>query len=123
MKNSTFIFFTLSLTGYLYQIIGLQFWLTDYAQTFLKIQPSKIYLYLSVVMVVFPIIGVLTSSFVTKKVRGASAPQALGILCLAAFFSTVVSLPIPFVRDFQPFLIMITLLIIFISFIIPLLMS
>ncbi|CDW88671.1 major facilitator superfamily protein [Stylonychia lemnae] len=123
IRNNSFIFFTLSLLGYLFMITGLQYWLTDYMLLTLNTSPEKVYFWFSIVMLFSPTIGSLIGALISKNVGGSSSPQALGVLCFTAFCATVVALPIPFVKNFAVFMSMLAGLLFFVGLILPVLMG
>lgn len=70
-----------------------------------------------------PLIGALIGSIVSKRVGGSSSPQALGVLCFAAFCSTVIALPIPFINYFPTFVSMLATMLFLLGFILPILIG
>ncbi len=75
---------------------GLQFFFTDYALNVIHAEKEVVYMHFSIFGTFAPVFGVLFGAYIMTKIGGGSSPQALGVLCLAAFFATVVALPIPF---------------------------
>lgn len=116
-------FFALSLTGYLYFLVGMQFWAADYALQAIIAPKQRIFMSLAICQFLSPLFGSFIGAFIINKAGGASSPQAFGILCLLAFLTTVLSMPLPFITTLAPFIFLISVLLFLVSILQPILVG
>lgn len=104
----------------LYFIIsGIQFWITDYCQTVLMIEPKKVFFFFSLTCITAPTAGVGVSGWLIHKCGGYSSPKALKMCSLFAVGALLSSLPVPFIDSYFPFQLCLWLLLFFGGFIVP----
>ena len=123
------------MAGYCFSVTGLQFFLTDYIFTAINIpsadgEPApfsneSVYSAFFSVALIAPTLGSVLARYLTSP-KGTSSDgqvtsQLLGLLSLFAFFTTVLILPLPQVKDFITIFALLSLIFFFIGAIMPLL--
>lgn len=74
--NKIFLSLMFALTGLFYVVTGIQYWLPDYIQNVLDIEPHTATLYFVVVSLSAPIGGVIVGGIVTTAYGGYNDPKA-----------------------------------------------
>ena len=89
-----------------FSISGIQYWITDYMIETLKEPESSAHLNFGVTAITSPILGALASGWFGSKIKGGySNKWAIPSCILAALICCLISIPVPFYKDFQYFII------------------
>lgn len=118
-SNTQFIILTVGLSLLYFIVTGIQFWVTDYLQTVLNIQQSKVFTFYTLTSISAPVLGVIAGGSVTHKYGGYESPNALKIASLASVVALASALPVPFVNSFGLFLVFLWILLFAGGFIVP----
>ncbi|KRX08858.1 Major facilitator superfamily domain, general substrate transporter [Pseudocohnilembus persalinus] len=113
-SNRLFLFTMLSLAALYFVVTGIQFWISDYFQLVLHQPKAKVVKYFSLVSVSAPTLGVIFGGYVIEKYGGPpnggyTGAYALDICCLNGFLSAIAGIPIPFLDNFEPVIILLWL--------------
>eukprot|EP00347_Sterkiella_histriomuscorum_P015691 403356061 len=100
-------------------ITGIQFWISDYLQVALNVDQKTVFIFYSFTCISGPTIGVIVGGVVIHSQGGYQSPNALKTCLIVASLAVAVSLPVPFIDNFQVFAILIWLLLFFGGFIVP----
>ena len=76
VSNKTFLALMFSLTGLFYVVTGIQYWLPDYIQNVLDIEPHTATLYFVTMSLSAPIGGVIVGGIITSAYGGYNNKKA-----------------------------------------------
>lgn len=85
----------ISLTGLFYVVTGIQYWLPDYIQVILDVDPQTAVLYFVVVSLTAPIGGVIVGGIITSSLGGYNTPKAMKLQCIMGVCAVICCLPAP----------------------------
>lgn len=89
------------LTGLFYVVTGIQYWLSDYLTSVIKVgDPTKIQLYFIFTTLSAPIGGVIVGGIITQSFGGYNTQKAMKMQCLMGACAVICALPIPFFSQF-----------------------
>jgi MFS family permease len=92
-----------SLTGLFYVVTGIQYWLPDYIQNVLDIEPHTATLYFVIVSLSAPIGGVIVGGIITASYGGYNTKKAQKLQCLMGVCAVICCLPVPFFYEKKSF--------------------
>ena len=75
--NKKYIFTMLGISSMLFVVSGIQFWISDYMQEVMNIEPSKVYFIFSIVCISAPTLGVLSGGIFIQYLGGYTNKKAL----------------------------------------------
>lgn len=109
----------LSICCLLFIITGIQFWISDYMQTVLHMDPKKVFITFAVVCITAPVLGVMVGGYFIQKLGGYTNKAALDHCFKVAILAGASGVCLPII-DFIPlFVILIWLLLFFGGSIVP----
>jgi len=76
MSNKTFLALMMSLTGLFYVVTGIQYWLPDYIENVLDVEPHTATIYFVIVSLSAPIGGVIVGGIITSAYGGYNTVKA-----------------------------------------------
>jgi hypothetical protein len=129
MRNYKYLLASFSMAGYCFSVTGLQYFFTDYILTAINVdgQQSRAWIYTTffTTALIAPALGSILARYLSAPTKSSSdglvTSQLLGILCLFAFFTTVLILPLPQVNDLYTIFALLSLIFFLLGAIMPLL--
>ena len=86
----------MSLTGLYFVVTGIQYWLPDYMQNVMEIEPELAAWYFAALCFTAPISGVVMGGIITTSFGGYNDWRAQVLQCVAGVSAVICALPIPF---------------------------
>jgi len=80
-------------------ITAVQFWISDYMISVLGIFKGDVFLFFVIISTTAPTIGIAFGGYISQKIGGYTGKYALSFCFINIIFATMVSLPIPFIRQ------------------------
>lgn len=117
--NHTFTFTMLAISCLYFVITGIQFWVTDYMTTVIKLDKKLVFTFFGVVSITSTLCGVVVGGIIIHRFGGYSTPKSFKMCLAMAFAAGVVGAPIPFVTNAALLGIFLSLLLFCGSFIMP----
>mmetsp|Transcript_16621 Transcript_16621/g.28326 ORF Transcript_16621/g.28326 Transcript_16621/m.28326 type:complete len:236 (+) Transcript_16621:1764-2471(+) len=113
LQNFDFLQLCISLTGLYWVITGIQYWMSDYMITQIKIDPHTVFIGFGIVSITGPVLGVVVGGNVTTHLGGYTAQKSLYSCCAVSIFCVCCSLPIPFISEFYGIVVLLWFLLFF----------
>ena len=119
INKKIYLYILLCISSLLFVVTGIQFWISDYMLTILKISREKVFISFSIVCLTGPVSGVFYGGYIINQIGGYTNPNAIQI-CFsnsikAAFFGVL----LPFIWYFPLFIIDVWFLLFFGASIVP----
>lgn len=118
-KNGPFILFCISLTFLYFVITGIQFWVSDYLITDLKVNENTVFITFAIVSITGPVLGVIVGGNVTTALGGYNSKKALRLSLIVSSFCACVAAPIAFINSFPLFVALLWFLLFFGGSVLP----
>ena len=99
LRNLTFVFLVLSISGLYFVVCGLQYWISAYLQVAMDIKAAEVYWYYAFTCLTAPIAGVIVGGIIFSNIGGYNSPKAFGLCVLLGFFAVISALPVPFLHE------------------------
>lgn len=103
MKNIPFILLCLALTAIYFIVTGIQYWVSDYMITELKLPEQEVFITFAIVSITGPVLGVVVGGNLTTCLGGYTSKNALLLTLITAFLCVASAAPIAFVNSFPVF--------------------
>ena len=81
-------------------ITGIQFWVSDFFITVLRVPRQTVFIAFPVVCISGPVLGLITGGVIVTRIGGYTNPKVLGLCALGGFFSSVFGIPFAFMNSF-----------------------
>lgn len=109
----------LAISCLLFIITGIQFWISDYMQTVLHVDPKKVFITFAIVCITAPVLGVLMGGFFIQKLGGYTNKRALDACFKISILAAISGAFLPLINNFFLFVLLIWLLLFFGGSIVP----
>jgi hypothetical protein len=103
----------------LFIVTGIQFWITDYMQTVLKVDPKQVFITFAVVSITAPVLGVIAGGFLITKLGGYTNKTALEACFKISILAALSGAFLPVIDNFALFTVLMWLLLFFGASIVP----
>lgn len=103
MRNLPFLMLCLALTAIYFIVTGIQYWVSDYMITELKLPEKEVFITFAIVSITGPVLGVVVGGNLTTCLGGYGSKNALMLTLFTAVFCVGSAAPIPFVNEFPVF--------------------
>lgn len=103
MTNLPFIMLCLALTAIYFIVTGIQYWVSDYMITELKLPEQEVFITFAIVSITGPVLGVVVGGNVTTWLGGYGSKNALVLTMFTTIFCVGCAGPIAFVNEFSVF--------------------
>lgn len=103
----------------LFIVTGIQFWISDYMQTVLKVDPGKVFTAFAVCSITAPVLGVIAGGYLITKLGGYTNKTALEACFKISILAAVSGALLPVIDSFIIFVILMWLLLFFGASIVP----
>ena len=103
----------------LFIVTGIQFWITDYMQTVLKVDPKQVFITFAVVSITAPVLGVIAGGFLITKLGGYTNKTALEACFKISILAGLSGAFLPVIDNFPLFIVLMWLLLFFGASIVP----
>ena len=100
LTNSYYLLLCASLTGLYYIITGIQYWISDYWITTLKVPETTVFICFAVISITGPVLGVVVGGNVTTCLGGYNSEKSLNVTAASAVFCLACAAPIAFLDNF-----------------------
>lgn len=118
-RNKVYVFVMLSISCLLFIITGIQFWISDYMQIVLKVDPKKVFITFAVVCITAPVFGVMAGGYFIQKLGGYTNRRALDACFKISILAGASGVFLPVIDNVPIFVILIWLLLFFGGSIVP----
>lgn len=118
-KNKVYIFTMLSNCCLLFIITGIQFWISDYMQIILKINPKTVFFSFSITCITAPVFGVMWGGYTISQAGGYTNKAAIETCFHVGCIAAVVAILVPMFDTFVVFVLLVWLLLFFGGSIVP----
>ena len=115
MINTTFVKMCMTLTVLYFVITGIQFWMSDYYITQLKVNKKKVFLIFGIVSITGPVLGVIVGGKIVSMLGGYNTRKSFILIFFIALFSSACSIPIGYLHGKDDYL-LVTILLWFLLF-------
>jgi glucan phosphoethanolaminetransferase (alkaline phosphatase superfamily) len=109
----------LSICCLLFIVTGIQFWISDYMQTVLKVDPGKVFTTFAVCSITAPVLGVIAGGYLITKLGGYTNKTALEACFKISILAGLSGAFLPVIDNFPLFVILMWLLLFFGASIVP----
>ena len=109
----------LALTFLYFIITGIQYWVSDYLITELKVEQEVVFVTFSIISITGPVLGVVIGGNVTTFLGGYNSKKSLQICLVVALMCLGSAIPTPFVNNFPLFVVLLWFLLFFGGAILP----
>ena len=109
----------LSITFLFYIITGIQYWVSDYLVSELKISEKTVFITFAIVSITGPVLGVVIGGNVTTALGGYNSKSALYLALIIATLCLCSASPIAFIDNYYLFIALLWLLLFFGGSILP----
>jgi predicted MFS family arabinose efflux permease len=103
----------------LFIITGIQFWISDYMQSVLLVDPTKVFITFAVVCITAPVFGVILGGYTIQKLGGYTNKKALEACFKISILAAASGVFLPLINNVPLFVICIWLLLFFGGSIVP----
>jgi len=100
MKNEIYRFSLLALTSLYFIVTGIQFWISDYMRSVLKMEKEIVFISYAFLTLSAPVTGVIVGGIITDKRGGYTSKEAHDFVIFFGVLSALSGLPIPFLDNF-----------------------
>jgi sugar phosphate permease len=118
-SNKVYVFTMLSICCLLFIVTGIQFWISDYMQTVLGIDPKSVFIAFALVSITAPILGVLAGGYLIQQLGGYTKNSALEACFKISILAALSGAFLPLIDFFPLFIILMWLLLFFGASIVP----
>lgn len=105
-----FVKMCLTLTVLYYVITGIQFWMSDYYITQLKIDKKTVFIIFGIVSITGPVFGVVVGGKIVSMLGGYNTRKSFILIFFVALFASACSIPIGYLHDTDDYLVVTVLL-------------
>lgn len=103
-QNPNFIKMCLALTVLYFVITGIQFWMSDYFITELKVKKETIFFAFGIVSITGPVLGVIVGGKIVSCLGGYNSRKSLYLIIVMAIFACLCAMPISYIREHENYL-------------------
>lgn len=114
-----YVFTMLGICCLLFIVTGIQFWISDYMQTVLHIDPKKVFISFAVVSITAPVLGVIAGGYLIQKLGGYTNKTALIACFKISVLAALSGMFLSIIDNFPLFIILMWLLLFFGASIVP----
>lgn len=100
-KKRLFLLTMLTLCSLYFIITALQYWISDYMITVLKVSKAKVFVFFIIISTTAPMAGLLIGGKFSEYLGGYTGPYALTFSLISSLIATLCSLPIPFLDNYK----------------------
>ncbi len=118
-SNKVYVFTMLAICCLLFIVTGIQFWISDYMQTVLRIDPKAVFIAFALVSITAPILGVLAGGYLIQQLGGYTKNSALEACFKISILAALSGVLLPLIDFFPLFIILMWLLLFFGASIVP----
>lgn len=94
--NKAFLFLCIASSGLFFVVTGVQYWLPDYLQQVLNVDPHTVNIYFSTTSLSAPVSGVIVSGIVIQQFGGYNTVKAQKTIVIIGVLAVISALPVPF---------------------------
>ena len=109
----------LALTFLYFIITGIQFWVSDYLITVLKVEKETVFTTFAVVSITGPVLGVVIGGNVTTALGGYNSEKALYLSIIISLMCVLTAAPVAFIDNFVAFIALLWFLLFFGGSVLP----
>ena len=103
----------------LFIVTGIQFWISDYMQIVLQVDPARVFITFALVSITGPILGVVAGGYLIQKLGGYTNKTALDACFKISILAAISGAFLPLIDNFPIFVILMWLLLFFGASIVP----
>lgn len=119
MSNKPWVLICAGITLLYYIVTGIQYWISDYMITTLKVNDSTVFISYATISVTGPVIGIVFGGNITTYLGGYTSKLVLKTALWVAISCALVALPIPFINNFIVFCVLLWFLLFFGGSVLP----
>lgn len=103
LTNGPFILILFSISFLYFIITGIQYWVSDYLLTVLKVDQETVFTSFGIISITGPVLGVIVGGNVTSYLGGYNSKASLKVANIVSFLCLVSAAPIAFIDSFPLF--------------------
>ena len=100
LSNKSWVLICAAITLLYYLVTGIQYWISDYMITTLKVEEAKVFVSYATITVTGPVIGIVFGGNITTYFGGYTSKPVLTTGLAVAFLCSLVAIPMPFLNSF-----------------------